>query len=153
MAKEANDFSLERIWIENLLVSDPIILQIIPGAFVGVQLRRVWWQEKQFQPAIQAFDIFPDVLGLARRMAIGNQENGAVDIVDQAFEKFDENASVDLALDRNETEFALRADRRDHIEPETGPGTAAYGSLPFIGPGRARMMIGTDTGLSSRARR
>ena len=83
-------------------------------------------------------------------MPINNQEDHARHIMKQSPDKFDKLACSYSTLDRHETEFSLRAHRRDEVQSEPRSGAAHHRGLAFRGPRRSSMMVRTHTRLISR---
>ena len=89
-------------------------LQIPVQVLVGVELRRVRRQVKQFD----LLDVFrhplADTVRTVYAQVVDNQENLALGVLDQILQEDDEAVRINGALEEREAHQALVGDRRDH---------------------------------------
>ena len=89
-----------------------------PDLLVGVELGRVRRQEEQLQLAALALDLLPHQGGLVHRMAIDHDEHRIRSTYHEALQESLEDRGCDRAIVQHETQLALGAARREHVERE-----------------------------------
>src|SRR5574343_739339 len=124
-----------------------------PDRFIWVQMRRVWRQIEELELTVQALDVALHYLCLVDRMTIDNQKHGLVGIDHQALEELDKDLCVDRALMQHESTFALRADRRDHVQREAPARRLHHRSLALRRPGCAGVVVRADARLVAKVDR
>jgi hypothetical protein len=87
---------------------------------------------------------------LMRWMSINNQEYLSIGAMKQSFNELDKAGSPDAASDHHESEFALGAHRRDHVQSKTSTGTAHNWSLSLNSPCRTSVMVRPYSSLVSK---
>jgi len=124
-----------------------------PDLLVGVELGRVRRQEKQLQLTALAFDVLLHHGGLVHRMSIDHHEHRIRCAHHQALQESLEDRGGDGAVVQHETELALGAHRRKHIEREAPAGGRHHGRLSRRCPGRARVVVRADARLVGKEHR
>ena len=66
---------------------DPVVLDVLVDPFIGVQLGRIGRKEEQLQSPLRARDVVFNDPCLVNRGAVDHQEDGGVEIVEQAGEE------------------------------------------------------------------
>ena len=66
---------------------DPVVPDVLVDPFIGVQLGRIGRKEEQLQSSAGAGDVVGDDPRLVDRGAVDHQEDGGVEVVEQAGEE------------------------------------------------------------------
>ncbi len=146
-----HDSTMQLLRIRNRTSSNGIVLQIIPNPLVGIQLRRVRWKKEEPKALLNRFGFNKrgNLTCLMRRMPINNKENRTIGTMNQSLNELDKTCCAHTTPDDHESEFALGAHRRNHIQSETSPSTAHNRRLSLDGPRGTRMVIGSYASLVS----
>jgi hypothetical protein len=129
------------------LAADAEPLDMSPDLLVGVELGRVRRQKKQLKLVGLALDVLPHPCGLLHGVTIDHDEHQIRSTGRQAPQECPEDWSSSGAVVLNETELALGADRREHVEREASAPRCHHGSLTRRCPGRTRVIVRTDACL------
>ncbi len=109
--------SLELFGAGDHLLSDPVVLGVVPNLLNGVDLRGIRRQKVKLQTTFRAFDKLLDRSTSMNRMAVHNEEDRPRLIMQQAPEKLDEALGIHRLFVEHETELAFRVNGVS----ETGP--------------------------------
>lgn len=99
-----------------------LAIDMCPRQFIGIELRRIRRQVRQFDLVAIRFHELVRYLRFMGRMRIDNQKDLAVHSLDQPFEKIPEYRLIDTPFDRDEAKVVPGIDGRDHIHGMPGPG-------------------------------
>jgi hypothetical protein len=117
--KVGNSLLFHALFCEMLEFSHDSGLEISPYPFVRIELRRVAGKQVKRKLTFKGFHKTPNLLCLVSGVAIDNEENSLLGSVDKTLDELNELVGPDRALHHHESEHALRADCRDHVESES----------------------------------
>ena len=146
-----HDSTMQLFRIRNGASANSIVLQIIPNPLVRIQFRRVRWKKEESKALLNrlGFNKRGNLTCLMRRMPINNKENLTIGTMDQSLNELDKTYRAHAASDNHESEFALGAHRRYHVQSETSSGATHNRRFSLDSPRSARMMVRSHASLVS----
>src|SRR6266852_4411987 len=127
--------------------ANPMIFHVVPDLLVGVEFRRIRWQEEQAESAFHAGDEVPYRPAAVNRVAVEDQENRTLGVVHETLQEFGEDHPVYPSAEEHEAHFAAGAHRRKHIHRVSSPRAGHNRCLPSGTPGGACVIVASHTRL------
>src|SRR5258708_2120080 len=120
---------------------------MLPDELIGVEVRRVGWQEMQFQLPLGALDVFLHDASPVAGMAIDHQIDISTASLAELLEKFDKAACVEHPRIGLAPESTLRIKGTDRIDLLSLPGGLDHGRLPLESIGSSQVRLRRKTSL------
>ena len=99
----------------NWLLFCNALLDVLPYLLVGIELRRVRWQEDEFQFAVGGGDVILNNFGFVNRMTVYDQEYWLSCAEHQLPEEAAKDFGVAVPVVNHELQLAIGADGRQHL--------------------------------------
>ena len=126
---------------------DAAVFGVLAEPFVGVELWGVGGQVEQLQRAVAVVNEMFDGLGFVGGVAVDDELDRAVGVVDDLLAELDEPLGGEAAGVGGKPQSPLCADRGDHVQAVPGTGGLDDRGLPDRGPGGAGVVVRAQSGL------
>ena len=122
-------------------------LDLIPNVLIGIKIRGVWWQKKQFYFALGGLYIISHHCGSMNTMAVQHEEYWPPQSVAKLFQHIYKKRSVKAMRVNLVTKLSRWAHATHHINSLTLTTGAYGGSLPASSPCLAKRRVRYNSGF------